>query len=240
MNDSLRQLSHGPNTTPIAVRPAVQPMRQQGGRLYGIELLARRAAAREGEGAGPVLSLLHEPVDWMQLDVTMLREAASHALTQTRPTLVFVNLSEATAANPLTRDRYLTAAEGCAAALPPGRLVVEINENLTASVGDLDALIAALRERNMAVAMDDFHASAECWRKVRANWDCIKIDCARLSLDEAQRALRDLTEHPNPDCSPVLIAEAVATDAVREAMFAAGAYAVQGWISGPPRFLEGG
>ncbi|MDN5874425.1 MAG: hypothetical protein L0H29_08610, partial [Sinobacteraceae bacterium] len=100
------------------------------------------------------------------------------------------------------------------------------------------ALIAALHKCNLAVAMDDFYGSAECWRKVRANWDCIKLDCARLSLDEAQRALRDLAVHPGIGARPLLIAEAVETPARRQALFAAGAHAIQGWVSGRPHFCE--
>lgn len=220
----------------IVLRAAAQSIRLPTKKLYGVELLVRRDGGSADESASFVLSQLTSPESWFDLDMFMLDQAAQ--LARVNPNIhVFVNLSIATASDPRFRDRYLQSAEIHAASLPPQRIVIEVNEYFNASVRSLNALIGLFHEVQVTAALDDFHASAECWRKARAKWDYIKLDCARLAEEGAMACLHDLTGNSLAHQSPLLVAEAIETNASAKAMLHAGANLVQGYVAGLPQFL---
>lgn len=240
MGDVIRLQSHDKARAKVggnaALRAAAQPIRLSSGKPYGAELLVRRDGGSADESAKLALSQLSGPEDWFNLDVFMLGQAAR--LARANPSLhVFVNLSIITVSNRRFRERYLQSAEVHAASLPPKRIVAEVNECFNASVRSLNALIGLFHEVQLTAALDDFHASAECWRKARAKWDYIKLDCARLAEEGAIACLRDLTGNSLAHQSPLLVAEAIETNASAKAMLHAGANLIQGYVAGCPQFL---
>jgi EAL domain-containing protein (putative c-di-GMP-specific phosphodiesterase class I) len=150
---------------------------------------------------------------------------------------VAFNLSGLSVQSPEFRARLLAMLDRPSAG-PAARLLVEVTE--TAEIEDEAAAAAtleALRERGIAVCLDDFGCGAAAFRYLRRfRVDHVKIDGSYVrnaAEDERDRsfvgAMVDLSRSVGADA----IAEQIETEAVAEVMQEIGVRYGQGWLFGP-------
>jgi EAL domain-containing protein (putative c-di-GMP-specific phosphodiesterase class I) len=155
---------------------------------------------------------------------------------------IALNLSGLSVQSPEFRIRMLAALDRKVLGAAP-RLLVELTE--TAEIEDEASAaqtLEALRERGIAVCLDDFGAGAAAFRYLRRfRVDHVKIDGAYVrhaAEDERDRgfvaAMVDLARTVGADT----IAEQIENEAVADVMRAVGVRYGQGWLFGRPGELR--
>lgn len=218
-----------------AIGAAAQPLVHRDGSRYGWELLARRPRRPLSEGAGPALAPIKAADEWLALDSYMLTEAAALAL-RDRGVRVLFNLSPYVMEDHRLCERFLDATAAMATAVGRFRLAIEVHESVNRERSHFNHFIDELHARGCLAALDDFHGTRTCWEKSCARWDIVKLDCQRMPSAQALAAIDVIKDGLDRPSAPDVIVEAVPTLAEAEALFAAGAHAIQSFASGAPRW----
>ena len=126
--------------------------------------------------------------------------------------------------------------------LPPSRLRVEVTEQVMADdMGQVVAVLQALRQRGIGIYIDDFGTGVSSYARLhRMPIDALKIDKAfvRGMVEEAEgmalvRSILGLSS----SLGLLAVAEGVETEAQRDLLLSLGCELGQGWLFGRPAAL---
>ena len=177
---------------------------------------------------------MSEELDWAVV------EAASTTARRGRGARIAANLSGLSLQSPAFRARLLGLLDR--EPMLASRLMAEITE--TAEIEDEEEAvrtIAALRERGMALCIDDFGAGAAAFSYLRScRVDLVKIDGAYLQnamRSEQDRGILASMVGLIRTVGARIVSERIETEAEAELMRGLGADLGQGWLYGRPGAL---
>jgi sensor c-di-GMP phosphodiesterase-like protein len=213
----------------------------QSGRWVGVEALLRWRRAT-GELIGPDLFI---PIAEQTGVITRLTERVLQLVERdTRYFLashpdfhVAVNLAASDlSSSAIVRQFDTMFARGVAA---PSNLIVEITERGMLDVEAARSVIAALRERGIAVAIDDFgtgYAGLSYLESLRV--DLLKIDRSFIKAIGTGAPTNEVVGHIIAMASAMgltMVAEGIETEAQAEYLRRRGVHLAQGWLFGKPQ-----
>lgn len=223
-----------------AVGACAQPIvAAESGSVHGFEILGRGADPRLSESPAELLAIAESLGVASELSILFRSEGVRRAAARTPSGRLFVNAHplEMKDAPRLVRD--LTSLQE----LHPGLdLVLEIHERAVADLGVMSLVHAALRDRGIELAYDDFGAGESRFQElIRVPPDYIKIDKSLVQgLDDApdrQRSLIDMLLGLASELEIRTIAEGVSNEGELAACRAAGFDFLQGYQIARPEAL---
>lgn len=191
----------------------------------------------DGDRSPATMIRLAENLDLIEsLDAAVLEDAVARLRTPAgRDLSLAVNVSGRSIGSDAFLDRALAAIGRDLG----GRLLVELTESsVVEDLAGAAARLAALRERGVAVCLDDFGAGAAAFEYLRSlPVDAVKIDGQYVREADRDERSRAMVRHVAELCRELKIetvAEMVETPGVEATLRAAGVDYGQGFLYGPP------